>query len=158
MTKNNSVFLWKIPNYSSGRPNLRIDMNQVTNLKSLASTWKKIANLVGVFSEIALWDIDFRGFFDVAFDPHHLFCSRPCCKTGIICISCWSRWFTSTNPKKLSALPVLPPPFVLGKVIPNSCVADVCWLQSFSPFAMFVKPINNCTISFKRFSVLVIQE
>ena len=26
------------------------------------------------------------------------FCGRPCCKTSIICISCWSRWFTGTNP------------------------------------------------------------
>ena len=30
------------------------------------------------------------------------FCGRPC-KTSIVCTSCWSRWFTSTNPKKLSA-------------------------------------------------------
>ena len=31
------------------------------------------------------------------------FCGRPYCKTSNICISCWSRWFTSTNPKKLTA-------------------------------------------------------
>ena len=45
-------------------------MNQVTNLKSLGFTWKRIASLLGVFPEVVLCDIDFRGFFDVAFDPH----------------------------------------------------------------------------------------
>ena len=43
MAQNNSVFVfaWKTSNASRGRPNLRIDMNQVTNLKSLDFTWKK---------------------------------------------------------------------------------------------------------------------
>ena len=45
-------------------------MNQVANLKSLSFTWKRIASLLGVFPEVILYDIDFRGFFDVAFDPH----------------------------------------------------------------------------------------
>ena len=45
-------------------------MNQVTNLKSLGFTWKRIASLLGVFPEVVLCDIDFHGFFDVAFDPH----------------------------------------------------------------------------------------
>ena len=45
-------------------------MNQVANLKPLGFTWKRIANLLGVFPEVVLYDIDFRGFFDVAFDPH----------------------------------------------------------------------------------------
>ena len=45
-------------------------MNQVTNLKSLGFTRERIANLLGVFPEVVLCDIDFRGFFDVAFDPH----------------------------------------------------------------------------------------
>ena len=45
-------------------------MNQVTNLKSLGfSTRERIANLLGIFHEIVLCDIDFSGFFDVAFDP-----------------------------------------------------------------------------------------
>ena len=66
-------------------------MNQVTNLKSLGFTWERMANLLGVFSEVALCDIDFRGFFDVAFDPNifpNTFCGRLCCKTSIINISC----------------------------------------------------------------------
>ena len=37
-----SVFVQKTSNYSRGRPNLRIDMNQVANLKSLGFTWKKL--------------------------------------------------------------------------------------------------------------------
>ena len=45
-------------------------MNQVANLKSLSFTWNRIASLLGVFPEVILYDIDFRGFFDVAFDPH----------------------------------------------------------------------------------------
>ena len=43
-----SVFVQKTSNYSRGRPNLRIQMNQVANLKSLGFTWKKIASLLGV--------------------------------------------------------------------------------------------------------------
>ena len=43
-------------------------MNQV-NPKSLEFTWKRIANLLGVFPEVVSCDIDFLGFFAVAFDP-----------------------------------------------------------------------------------------
>ena len=43
MTQNCSVFvfLWKTSSDSCGRLNLRIDMNQATNLKSLGFTWEK---------------------------------------------------------------------------------------------------------------------
>ena len=51
MAQNNSFFVWKISNYSFGRPNLRNDKNQVINLKSLAFTQERIANLLGVFPE-----------------------------------------------------------------------------------------------------------
>ena len=70
MAQNNSLFVWKTPNYSRGRSSLRNDMKQVTYLKSLSVTRERIANLLGVFHEVVLCDIDFRGFFDVAFDPH----------------------------------------------------------------------------------------
>ena len=100
----NSLFVWKTSIYSYGRSNLRNDVNQVTNLNSLGFTWKRIANLLGVFPEVVLCDIDFRGFFDVAFDRHISSIVRfSCCKTSIICISCWRRLFTSTNLKKLTA-------------------------------------------------------
>ena len=71
MAQNDSLFVWKTSNYSHGRSNLRNDMKQVTNLKSLGfSTQERIANLLGVFCEVVLCDIDFSGFYDVAFDPH----------------------------------------------------------------------------------------
>ena len=66
MAQNNSLFVWKTSNYSRGRSNLRNDMNQVTNLKSLGFTRERIANLLGVFYEVALCDIDFSGFSDAA--------------------------------------------------------------------------------------------
>ena len=53
MAQNNSLFVWKTSNY------LRNDMNKVTNLKSLGFTWERIANLMGVFPEVVLCDIDF---------------------------------------------------------------------------------------------------
>ena len=37
-----SVFVQKTSNYSRGRPNLRIQMNQVANLKSLVLPGKKL--------------------------------------------------------------------------------------------------------------------
>ena len=69
LAQNNSLFVWKTSNYSCGRSNLRNDMKQVTNLKSLGFTWERIAKLLGFFPEVVLCDIDFSGFFDVALDP-----------------------------------------------------------------------------------------
>ena len=43
-------------------------MKQVTNLQSLGFAQERIANLLGIFPEVALCFM--RGFFDVAFDPH----------------------------------------------------------------------------------------
>ena len=45
-------------------------MSQVTDLQSLGFPQERIANLLGVFPEIVLSDIDFRGFFGIAFDLH----------------------------------------------------------------------------------------
>ena len=70
MAQNNLLFVWKISNYSRGRSNLRNDMNQVTNLKSLGFTRERTVNLLGVFPKFVLCDADFCGFFDVAFNPH----------------------------------------------------------------------------------------
>ena len=69
MAQNNSLFVWKTSNYSRGRSNLRNHMKQVTNLKSLCFTRERIAKLLGVFPEVVLCDINFSGFFVVAFDP-----------------------------------------------------------------------------------------
>ena len=70
MAQNNSVFVWKTSNYSCGRSNSRNDMNQLTNLKSLRFTRERIANLLEVFPEVVLCEIDFSCFFDIAFDLH----------------------------------------------------------------------------------------
>ena len=82
---------------------------------------------------------------------NYLFCGRSCCKTSIICISCWSRWFTSTNPKKLTVSPLLRPPLILGNSLLNFCVTGGCWFSLISPFAIFTKSINDCAISFGAF-------
>ena len=107
MAQNNSLFVWKTSNYSRGRSNLRSDMNQVTNLKSLRYTPGKNRKSTGSFSwgcfmrhrlQWFLWRCFWSPYFF-----NRPFCGRPYCKTSIICISCWSRWFSSTNPMKLTA-------------------------------------------------------
>ena len=70
MLPNNSVFVWKTSSCNRGRANLKNYMNQVKNLKSLRFTCQTIANLLDVFREVVLCDIDFCGFVDVAFDSH----------------------------------------------------------------------------------------
>ena len=49
---------------------MKNDLNQITILKSLGFTWKRIASLLGVFPEVFLCDIEFHGFFDVVFHCH----------------------------------------------------------------------------------------
>ena len=95
----------------------------------------------------------FQYFFD------RPICGRQCCKTSIICISCWSRWFTSTNPKKLTAFTSLPFTSYTGEYsLPNSCVTHGCWFSLISHFTMFTKSINDCTFSFKAFSLSIVPE
>ena len=84
------------------------------------------------------------------------FCGRPCCKTRVICISCWSRWFTSTTLRSLLLSPLLPQPIILGNSLPNSCVTDGFWFSSISHFAKFTKSISDCTIFFDAFSLFII--
>ena len=107
MAQSNSLFIWKTSNYSCGRSNLRNDPIQVTNLKSLGFTRERIANLLGGFSWCCFMRHRLQWFLWCCFlSPYffnRLFCGRLCCKTTIICISCWSRWFTNTNPKRLTA-------------------------------------------------------
>ena len=80
-------------------------LNQVASLKSLGFTWERIANLTGSFCWGCFMRHTLSGFFDDAFDPHisSIVCflvDRVAKLVYIICISCWSRWFSSTNPKK----------------------------------------------------------
>ena len=163
MAQNNSLFVRKTSNYSRGRLNLRNDMNQVTNLKSLGFTRERITNLLGGFPEVVLCDIDrLQWFLWCCFwCPYFFnrpFCGRTCCKTSIICISYWSRWFTNTNPKKLTAFTSPPSTFIVGNSLPNSCVADGCWFSFISRFVMFTKSISDCTIFFGPASLLIIVE
>ena len=162
MAQNNSLFVWKTSNYSRGRSNLRNDMNQVTNLKSLRFTRERIANLLGVFPEVVLCDIDFSGFFDVAFDPHIFsiirFVVDRVAKLILFVSVAEADDLPAPTLRSSMLSHLLPPPLILGNSLPNSCVTDGCWFSSISHFAVFTKPINNCTISFGAFSLFIILE
>ena len=138
------VFARQTSNDNRQRSNLRTAVNQVTNLKSLDFTWKKIANLLGVST--SFWSSYFCN------GP---FCDGRCCKTSI-CISCCREADDSPAPTLWSSLLLSPlsPPLVLGNSFSNSCYG--CWFSSISPFAMFTKSINDFTISFKAFSLFMI--
>ena len=151
MAQNNSLFVWKTSNYSRGRSNLRNDMNQVTNLKSLGFTRERIAKLLGVFPEVVLCDIDFSGFFDVAFDPHISSIVR-----FVVDHVAKQVLFVSVAEADDSAAPTLrssllsPLPLLtlaLGKSLPNSYVTDGCLFSSISHFVMFTKSISGYTFA-----------
>ena len=156
MAQNNSAFVWKTSNYSRGRSNLRNDMNQVKNLKSLGFTWK---SFWGCFMRHKLPGFPWCCFWSPYFFNRSI-CGRPWKKLLkiIICIRCWSSWFNSTNPKKLPAF---------TSPLSTSCTGEQSsyflrnrWLLVFihQPFCHIAKPINNCTISFGAFWLLMIQE
>ena len=160
MAQNNSVFVQKISNDSCGRPKLRVDMNQVINLKSLGFTWKKIANLLEVFPEVVLCGIDFRGFLWCCFWSRYFVrfvVDRVAKLVLFVSVSEADDSLAPTLRSSLLSL-LLPPPLVLRNSLPNSCVTDGYWFSPISPFAMFAKPINDCTITFGAFSLFIIQE
>ena len=162
MAQNNSLFVWKTSDYSRGRSNLRNNMNQVTNLKSLGFTRERIANLLGVFLEIVLCDINFRDFFDVAFDPHisaivRFVVDRVAKLVLFVSIVEGNDSPAPTLRSSLLSL-LLPLLLILRNSLPNSCVTDGCWFSSISHFAMFTKSIIDCTISFETFSLFIILE
>ena len=130
MAQNNSLFVWKTSNYSRGRPNLRNDMNQATNLKSLGFRWKRISNLLGVFPKVVLCVIDFRGFFDVAFDSHISsivrFVEDHVAKlVFFVSVAEADDSPAATLISFLLSL-LLHPPLVLGNSLPNSCLTNGC--------------------------------
>ena len=130
-------------------------MNQATNLQSVGFTQERIANLLGVFPEVVLCDIDFRGFFDVAFDFHIFLIVRFVVDrvAKLVLFLSIAEADDSPTPTLRSSLlsPLLPPSRILGSGLPNSCVTDGYWFSSISHFAMFIKSINDCTISFRAF-------
>ena len=118
MAQSNSLFVWKTLSYSSGKTNLRNDMIQVTNLQLLGFRQEIIANLLGVFPEVALCDIDLRGFFDVVFDPHifnRSFGGRLCCKTSIISEAYLLGGAGGPGQNLFSTSPLLPSPSAQAK-------------------------------------------
>ena len=119
MAQNNSLFVWKTSNYSRGRSNLRNDMKQVKTLESLDFTRERIANFTGSFSWGCFMRHRLQWFLWCCFLSSYVFsrpfCGRPCCKTSIICIRCWSRWFSSTSPIKLTAFTSPPPTSYTGE-------------------------------------------
>ena len=129
MVQNNSLFVWKTSNYSRGRSNLRNDMKQVTNLKSLGFTRERIAKLLGVFPEVVLCDIDFSGFFDVAFDPHissiFRFVLDRVAKLLFVSVAEADDSPAPTLRNWLLLL-LLPVPLILGNSLPHSCVTYGC--------------------------------
>ena len=136
-------------------------MNQVTNLKSLGFTWK-IASLLGVFPDVVLCDVGFRGFFDVAFDPHisliFLLMVDRVAKL-VLFVSVAEADDSPESILRNSLLsPLLPTPLVLGNSLPYSCVTDGRWFSSIGPFIMFAKSIKDCAISLGAFSPFMIQE
>ena len=162
MAQNNLAFVWKTSNYSRGRSSLRNDMKQVANLKSLSFRRERIANLQGVFAKVVLCDIDFSGFFDVAFDPHISsivrFVVDRVAKLVLFVSVAEADDLPAPTLRSLLLSPLLPLPLLLGNSIPNSCVTDGCWFSFISRFAMFTKSISDCTISFGVFSIFIILE
>ena len=144
MAQNNSLFVWKTLNYSRGRSNLRYDMKQLTNLKSLGITRERIAKLLGVFPEVVLCDTDFSGFFGVAFDLHissiFRFVADRVAKL-VLSVSA-AEADDSPAPSLRSSLlsHLLPLSLKLGNSLPNSCVTDGYLFSSISHlFTMFTK-------------------
>ena len=130
IAQNNSLFVCKTSNYSRGRSNLTNGMNQVTNLKSLGFTRERIANLLGVFPEVVLGDINFSGFFDVAFDPPISSIVRFVVDrvAKLVLFASAAETDDSPAPTLRSSLlsPLFPLPLILGNSLPNSCVKDGC--------------------------------
>ena len=163
MAQNNSLFVWKTSNYSRGRLNLRNDMNQVTNLKSLGFTQERITNLLGGFPEVVLCDMDrLQRFLWCCFYPHISpivgFVVDSVAKL-VLFVSVTEADDSPTPTLRSSLLsPLLPLPLIEGNSLPNSCVADGCWFSFISHFAMFTKSISNCTIFYGPFSLLIIVE
>ena len=137
-------------------------MKQVTNLKALDFTREKIVNLMGVFPEGVLCDIDFSGFFDVAFDRHISSIVRFVVDrlAKLVLFVSVAEADDSPAPTLRSSLlsPLLPLPLILRNSLPNSCVIDGCWFSSISHFATFTKSLSDCTISIGVFSLYIILE
>ena len=137
MAQNNSVFVfvWKTSNNSHGGPNLIIDMNQVTNLKSLGFYMEKIGNWLGVST--SLWSQYFC---------NRPFCGRRCCK--LVFVSVIAEADDSPGPTRWSFL-LSPPVSLFGEQSFYFLLNR--WLLAFinQLFAIFAESINDFTVSFQ---------
>ena len=137
------------------------NQQQLLNLKSLGFTRERIANLVGVFPEVVLCDIDFSGFFDVAFDLHISSIVR-----FVVDLVAKVVLFVSVAEADDSSAPTLKSSLfspllrlsliILGNSLPR--ITDGCWFSSISHFSMFPKSTSDCTIFFGAFSLLITLE
>ena len=107
-------------------------MNQLTNLQSLGFTKERIGNLLELFSEVALCDIDFCGFFDVAFDPHifSIACFVVDCVAKLVLFVSVAEADDSPAPTLRSSLFS---PLILENSLLKPCVTDGFWFHP-SPF------------------------
>ena len=109
----------------------RLLLNQVTNLKSLGFTQERIANLLGVFPEVVLCDIDFSGFFDDAFDPRissivRFLVDRVSKLVLFVSVAEADDLPAPALKRSSLLLPLLPLPLILENSLLNSCVTDGC--------------------------------
>ena len=134
--------------------------------KQICNHWvlhrKELANLLGVFPEVVLYIIDFRGFFDVAFDPHIFSVVRFVVDrvAKLVLFVSDAEADDSPAPTQGSSLSsaFFLPPLTLGNSLFNSCVTDGYWFSSISHFAMFTKSRSDCAIFFDAFSLFIILE
>ena len=135
-----------------------------TNSKSEITGFysERVANLLGVFPEVVLCNTDFSGFFDVAFGPHIFSIVRFVVDhvTKLVLFVSVAEADDLPTPilRSLLLSPHRPSHVILRNSLPNSYITGGCWFSSISPFAMFTKSINDCTISFGSFLVFIIQE
>ena len=102
-------------------------MKQVTNLKSLGFTRERIAKLLGVFPDVVLGNIDFGGFFDVAFDPHifsifRFVVDHVAIKLLLFVSDAETDDYPAPTLRSSLLSSLLPLPLILGNSLPNSCV------------------------------------
>ena len=103
--------------------------------------------------------MDFRGFFDVAFD-HHIFsivCFVEDRVAKLVLFVSVAEADDSPAPTLKGSLlsSRLPPPLIVRNNLPNSCVKNGFWFSSISYFAMFTISVNDCTIFFGAFSLFI---
>ena len=120
---------------------LRTTVVEDQTWKMTWNTRERIITLLGVFPEVDLCDIDFSGFFDVAFDPHISSIVRFVVDrvAKLVLFVSVAEADYSPAPTLWSSLlsPLLPLPLILGNSLSISCVTDGCWFLPFSHFAMF---------------------